>query len=386
MKKFCCVLIAFCALFLCACWDGKEPSNLAMVTCVVMDVDENDTYSVYTELLDTMVVESPEPPEGKKSFYVHRGKTFTDAVHEAANGFGRELFGGVNKIRIFTQRYAERGFIDEIDFFLRAPYTDETPYLMVYKSDGDIKDFFDTKPTMDTLYGTYFENLALSEIKDTSEGGSVHILDFVKDYMTEGKQPVAGVLEVRQNDMNPEEKQFVYEGLAVFKEEKLVGYLDRIETRAYNMIMGKSKGISQTVQTENGETITASAGKSKSKINVTFSDGKAYAEIDVKINMNLTQQPSLLNTDKFEIQHLIEKMFSDKFTQEFADTVKRVQSEYKSDIFGFGNAVMSKNYNEWLTVKDEWDDKYFPETEVKVNVECKIEHSGQINRSLREKE
>ncbi len=385
MKKFCALFLTVCSLFLCGCWDGKEPSRLAMVTCVVMDVDEEDTYTVYTELLDTMMVEATEPPEGKKSFHSNTGKTFVDAVHEANNDLGRELFGGVNKIRIFSQRFAERGFIDTIDFFLRAPYTDETPYLIIYKND-DIKEFFETKPTMDTLYGTYFENLALSEMKDTSESGSVHILDFVKDYMTEGKQPVAGVLESVATDLDPKEKKFLYEGLAVFKGGNLVGYLDRTQTRSYNVITGKAKGIYQTVQLESGEVISASSEKCKSKIKVEFKDGRATAEIKVKIMMNLTQQPSLLNTDKFDVQHEIEQMFNEKFKEEFEDSVKKVQTEYKSDIFGFGNAVMSKDYNTWLSIRDEWDDKYFPETEVKINVECKIEHSGQINRSLKEKE
>ena len=384
MKKFCCILLSLCTLFLGGCWDSKEPYKLAMMTCVVMDVDESDKYSVYMELLDTMVSESQKPPEGKTSFYLHQGNTFTDAAHEAANQFGRELFGGVNKIRIFTERFAERGFIDELDYFLRAPYTDETPHLIIYS--GEIKEFFDTKPTMDTLYGTYFENLALSEIKDTSEGGSIRILDFIKDYMSEGKQPVAGLLKVKEDELNPEEKKFVYEGLSVFKDDKLVGYLDRTETRAYNILVGKAEGISQTVQAENGDTITASAKKSKSKIKVKFADGRAQAEIKVKINMTLTQQPTLLNTDKFEIQHKIEKMFADKFAEEFTQTVKRVQTEYSSDIFGFGNALMGSDYDQWLSIRDEWDDKYFPETELKIDVECKIEHSGQINRSLNEKE
>ena len=387
MKKFLCIIIALCTLFLCGCWDSKDPSRLAMITCVVMDIDDDNTYTVYTELLDTMITEATEPPEGTKSFHKSVGKTFTDAIYESSNDFGRELFGGVNKVRIFTQRYAERGFIDAIDFLLREPYTDETPHLIIYKSDaGDTTNFFDTKPTMDTLYGTYFENLPLTQIKKTSEGGNIQILDFIKSYMTDGIQPVAGVVEVKSDETDEKEKHFAYEGLAVFKEDKLVGYLDKTQTRAYNVITGKAKGFMQTIETDSGETVTVSVKKSKSDIKVRYENGKPTAQIDIEMKMTFVQQPSTVNTDKFDAQHMFEDAFAQKFEQEFSQTVTYVQNEYKSDIFGFGKTLMGSNYNTWLSLKPEWDDKYFPETDIKINVKCKLEHIGQINRSLKEKE
>ena len=55
-------------------------------------------------------------------------------------------------------------------------------------------------------------------------------------------------------------------GLAVFKEDKLIGWLNDIESIAYNMIMGEIKTTVIPVKIDEESTVSIKINKFKSKI------------------------------------------------------------------------------------------------------------------------
>ena len=61
-------------------------------------------------------------------------------------------------------------------------------------------------------------------------------------------------------------------------------------------------------------------------------------------------------------------------------TIKTVQTNYKSDIFGFGKRVETNNPKLWDTVKNQWSDK-FSEMPVYVNVKLIIKSTGKLSKS-----
>jgi spore germination protein KC len=56
-------------------------------------------------------------------------------------------------------------------------------------------------------------------------------------------------------------------------------------------------------------------------------------------------------------------------------TLKKVQKEMKADIIGFGEAFHRKYPEEWLDVKERWDE-VFPTVEVTLNIKSNVRRPG----------
>ena len=62
----------------------------------------------------------------------------------------------------------------------------------------------------------------------------------------------------------------------------------------------------------------------------------------------------------------------------------KIKNEYKSDIFGFGNMIY-KNYPQtWKKIKNNWNDKYFKNFKIKINIKTKIISTGSLTKTLQE--
>jgi len=70
------------------------------------------------------------------------------------------------------------------------------------------------------------------------------------------------------------------------------------------------------------------------------------------------------------------KLQSQEFIKKgILDLVNKVQKQYKSDIFGFGNTVYRHMPDIWKTLEGDWED-VFSKLPVNVNVEVVIKGSG----------
>lgn len=72
-----------------------------------------------------------------------------------------------------------------------------------------------------------------------------------------------------------------------------------------------------------------------------------------------------------ELEQNINKEVSDLFER----TIKKVQKEYKSDIFGFGEAIHRSNPQAWKKLRNNWDQS-FVNLPVSITMDCKIRLLG----------
>ena len=64
--------------------------------------------------------------------------------------------------------------------------------------------------------------------------------------------------------------------------------------------------------------------------------------------------------------------------------VKKVQSKYKADIFGFGNLIYKNDPKTWEKLEKEWNTKYFPNLNVKIKTNLKISATGSLVKTIKE--
>ena len=74
-----------------------------------------------------------------------------------------------------------------------------------------------------------------------------------------------------------------------------------------------------------------------------------------------------------EMINSLERRKATVIKNEIEQVLKKVQKEYKTDIFGFAK-VLKENYPDiWEKIEDDWK-TIFPEIEVKIEVETKIKY------------
>lgn len=79
----------------------------------------------------------------------------------------------------------------------------------------------------------------------------------------------------------------------------------------------------------------------------------------------------------------LEQIANQKVVHLFETTIKKVQQEFKSDIFGFGEVIHRSNPQAWKKLKDNWD-QTFVNLPVSVKTDIKIRQLGKVTNSFLE--
>jgi spore germination protein KC len=128
-------------------------------------------------------------------------------------------------------------------------------------------------------------------------------------------------------------------GMAVFFEDKPVGYLNGGECQYFNLITGAFKSgimrFENISKKKEAELVLLAKPSGFPTVRVQFQDGKAY--ISVKIRLKCLAEsfdgPENLGDPKETAQ--IEAVISEKISREMTKMARKVQKEMRSDIFGF---------------------------------------------------
>ncbi|MDD2220538.1 MAG: Ger(x)C family spore germination protein [Clostridia bacterium] len=384
-----CILIL---ALLTGCWSRKEPKNMSMVNSILYDLSPSGETQVMIEVMHPT-------GEGKKAGgstgdtgsgdgasapmpLVFEGKTVAEALRNLSKNQDKELFGGLNQARIFSEKLCKQGVGPILDFFARDHMTDETP-LMVVVNDDNPKRIYTCSTGMSDMLGNYLSSLSDTQQKITCEAVFVTSLQFFKDYYTDGQQPVMGLVRIEENTEStngdqdqPQKPYIIYEGLAAFKDDKLVGYMNGIETRDYNMLTNNFKITAISVPYGN-DFIAAIIKKANSKINTELQNEQIKINIKIKAVLTIIQEYGSIDISQREVIKQVEQEFNEFLKSEIEKTIKKAQNEFKSDIFGFGRFFHAQHPKEWQKIQENWDE-IFSKAQVSVNVESSIIMEGEI--------
>jgi spore germination protein KC len=408
MKRLICILICF-PLLLAGCWNRREPKNLSLISSALYDLSDDGTYKTILEIINPEAEGGPAGTgDGKSPIITVKGEggSVPEAIRMTSLSLERSLFAGQTLVRFFTEKFAKNDIISVQDYFCRDPLTDENPFVVVVKGDNPEK-IYECKLGLSDNLGNYIDGLKESQHNFISRSVFVDTLTFIKDYLNEGKQPVAGSVEITEEEKQSEkndnkgtgggqeksegskdaEKEYklIYSGLAAFKDKKLVGFMDDKEAGCYNILINNFGNGVVNLDAEGGGLDIVRIAAVKTEVIPVFNGDDLSFDINIRIKTTLTQA-----TDKYDISKpkslaKISERFNKKMKKIVTSTIEKAQKEFKSDIFGFGTVVHNKHPKKWKELRKNWDDVF---TQVKINVSVKseIRRSGQLKQPLLVKE
>jgi spore germination protein KC len=204
----------------------------------------------------------------------------------------------------------------------------------------------------------------------------------------QGQEAFASQITIVPVQGEKNESLLITKGAAVFKGDKLIGWLDKTETMALLWVRDEAKEgvVTVSIPPELG------GGKMSGKFNHVRSKVSSVPRKDhTKINISLSATLDISeDTSKIDLQSPDER---NKLNALFAQEVKRrveglcrkVQKEFRSDIFGFGQQMFRQDPQGWETYYAKRWETVYPELEVEVRATVQLVQTGLLgNGSVKE--
>lgn len=307
--------------------------------------------------------------------------TIIEAERSLALKVGRRIYWAHDIILVLGEEAAKAGVRNYIDFFMRDPMPRETTWVLVTK--GEAKTILESHAELEKT-----SSQALGFILRNNEGLGVMLKDFVMALAARGTNPFLPMVEMEHVGQvsgpgmaQPKQHEGVsITGLAVFKDEYLVGWLDTKETRGFLWLRGHMDNSVITIPSpgQPDKLLTIEVIGAKTKVEPQFDGEKISFDVNMSIQGEISE---LQSTDELitpeKIVEIEEAMAEDAVNTCLA-VLEKTQGEYGSDIFGFGDAFHRKYKREYKELKHNWNE-VFKDAQVNIAIEARVQRVGLLN-------
>lgn len=371
-KAVCLFFVLLTSVLLTGCWDYEGLNKMTVVTGV--GLDQKDAGGEYQLCFETVDLSIPIKDSGAQSKIIQaEGISIFDAVRNAKKRVANKLYFSQAQIVVISDEIARNNNIcDLLDWFFRDANCRETMAVVISQEDSAY-DILNTKGIDQAIAANEIKKIVENDQTITA---STAYRELYQVYDVLQKNGIDLVLPAIHNVNNDGEMVSEVNGIAIFKDKRLAGFLTPDESNAYlyatNGIKGGLLIFSYDGQKDN-TTIEITSSKTKTSFQV--EDGKIKVQINIDtygfLDEYMGKDPSLIKKDIGEMEDMAAKSIEKKVT----NVVTKVQSEYDSDIFGFGNMIYKRDYKLWKQLKDNWPAQ-FKDIEVEVSAKVHIQNTS----------
>lgn len=316
MKKKIMVLIFYmiAIISLTGCFDANELDELGISLILGFDVVE-DKLLITAEVVDPQYSSSSsDTGEGSTVKYVQGiGNTVFEAFRDITLKFDRRIYAAHNKVLIFGEELARSGLITHIDQLFRDREQRESAFMLIAKG-ARAYEVMGVNSGLETVPANYILDL-IKNINNNPKSIDTNIISYMQHYYHEGHHPIVGVIEKKRKnvidktseDKGSEEYELSIIGSAIFRKDKLIGYLNGNDTKAVNYLLNNiENGIitfpifnssEEKVQSEGLPTNVSSVNviKGKTKNDIEINGDKVI--LKTKINIRAALGELIAKTD-----------------------------------------------------------------------------------------
>jgi spore germination protein KC len=363
------------------CWNLREPNEIAFNLGTGVDLTNDGK----VELSALVAIPAGAGVGGdgggggtkKKSSKVvsATGKDIYDAIQNIQTHLSRRVFLGHRQIILIGQRAAEHGIGSLLDEFTRNPDSEMRSRKYVVK-DGQAKDIFSVEAIFDTF-------ITKALVREQATLGLKHYYhrDFYSDALSQGTHPLLPAIRLTAT------KQYAYAGTGIFNKDnglKLMGFLNVEESYYANWITGRQTRFAVTSFVTPGDGYVSLKLQSLGqRIRVKKVNNQLQIDVRLTGKGTIVENNASLDPSKRKDLQIIQDELSQTTQKSIQQLIKKVQNQYKTDIFGFGERVHEQYPHEWKTTLNQNWNEIFPKLPISVKVDLQCKDPGQSNSSLK---
>ena len=361
------LFLIFNIFFIAACSNIEQLDDKMIIHGVGIDRVEN-TFELTIQQFS--VTGSNEKEEGAQVVKT-KGNSLMDAFSDLSLQTGKTPMFSQNLVLAIGEETAYNGINDILDFFVR--YYESRPTVKIIIVKGKAESVLSFKKDDKLIMAKDIMAITESE-RINSKVMSSNIFQFVGALKNSTLNPIASIVSVeRQND----EEILAANGTAVFKNDKLAGFIDTNSTRGALIINNRLNGGTEVINVESVGKVSYSLEKSKSKVKFKLEDGKPVYNIIIKINTNIYEiERDIKNQLPDNAFNLMEEALISRIKTITSQAIYKSIFEYNSDIFGFGQIALKSDKEYFRTVENNWD-QAMKEAKYNIDVSVKIDDTGQ---------
>jgi len=369
-------------LLLTGCWNNRDLNETNIVAGLGLDRTEEGKILLTVQVVEPAAIQSTSSGKGKgggaqpKPVFVesYEGNTVFEALRGMLAKVDKKLFASTAQVLILGERLSQEVINEALDFFQRDHEVEYKMDVLVAKGVTP-KEILEMETDMNSIPAVYVKGT----IENTVSRGTVKrtlLIDLVKDICCGGRQLAIGQIT------KAGEKEVGTEGTAVFRDGKLAGWLDPYETRGYLFATGKVESAIVNIPADNGK-IAMEIIRSKGKVNVEFINGEpALLTVKVGLEANVGEYEAKGKLDSPDRLHKLEELLGEEVKKEIRLALDKTQTDYSSDIFGFGTQVHKYHPQYWKGAKEQWKDT-FSKLPADIKVDAKIKRTGVIKGPIK---
>lgn len=372
-----CWLAAFLILgLLTGCWDRTEMDELAFVMASGVDLTEDGQIEATLQIALPTGIPSSLTSGGKAKKPVlvlsAKGKDGMEALGRLQQQLSRRINLGHRGVLVFGEKYARQGIDQVLDTLLRSPESRYNSYILT-ASGTTAKEILNSPYLLESIPA-----LGIMNMQEKDFSFSVKTDKFIEMISSMDVAAVSG--SIRTINKKTESETYMIDKAAVYRKNKLVGFLTGTELKAFRLVKGHFTGMRFSTQMMPPEerykgTVSIQMMQAKTKIHTRIQNGMPEITVSIKAAAKITANDTPMDFSKAPDLKAAEKKFSDDLQQAITTMISRTQKKYKSDILGFGRELHIEHPSYWKTAKAGWIDLY-PKVPVSVMTELTIERIG----------
>lgn len=352
------------------CWSRKELNEIAVVMAMGIDKYE-DGYAVSAQVLNSGETDTKQGNSiGSLPVITYKsvGRTIPDALQRMHSMAPRTLYLAHLRVLIFGEKLARQGIADAIDFIARD-YQLRTDFFLLVAKGGNASEMLDVVTPFEYIPANSLYSSILVSHDRWAATGKVTLQKFIIELKRDGSAPVISGVQLKGKQdqgktvhniqkINPD-TLLQHAGLAVFKKDRLVGWLEEPPSKAVNYVLNEVDSTEGFVECPGEGVVGFQVNRTASLIQVSL-NAKGMPEFNVKLKVeaDLSTVQCSLNLSLPSSVVDIEKRIEDKFNSNISKYIKSIQVQYGSDVFGFGEALHRQYPKLWKKYRDNWGESF----------------------------
>lgn len=386
------ILLAGILLNVTGCWDSQELDRIAIVDLIGFDLNtETNEYIVtFQYIIPKQVNGGSQDMSGSSggsgggiapAVQVEQGrskKSWLEAPEDFAARGSRIAFYDQVEVHVIGVEAAGQEIYKLIEHLLRFPMARPTSYLVL--AEDKAGDILYARSGMESIPGIGLAG-TIKLAHAFSVFPPVNVMDFANRMISKTTAPIMPIVGVfSENTIDGKDVKKIYiKGLAVFKDNKIVGELNPTESKGLLWVINEEQHGFITTVLPDGEQITTQVIRATSEIKPQMADGKITINVTVKEQALLGQYSGRQNLSGVLIKQ-IEEAQAQTIKNEITAALNKSMA-LNADIFGFGEAVHRKYKKEWPDIASRWNELY-PNIEVNIEVKSGIKQIGNTRKAV----
>lgn len=393
-------VILITTLFAPGCFGQHEIEDVGFVLAIGVDLAEDGQLDVTLQ----MAVPSVAKDDNVSVLVVtQRAPSIASAMEKLAVTTNKAPSLSQARLIIFGQTIAQRGIGPSVDYLTRNHDARLLVWVMV--TPGKARDVLSSKARTESISANMLSGLQ-HEARQTALAPQTSLLELLDHIGTFARDPIVAAVTLAappeggaasgsesgggtsgsagaDQGVNPAR----LEGAAVFRGDRLVGWLSASEARGFLWLQGEADHtLLDYRDDQTGATGTVRVFINTAKWNVvpdTVNPGRTHFSVAIRADGQINELTGGVASEQSGNFSSLEATLAALIKAEAVAALTKQQSEFRADFIGLGELLRSRiSSRTWRGLDKLWADQYMPQTTIDVSVSFRLRRPGSTRSEL----